>query len=247
MCAHVDDPIAPPRIPTPCRRAPSAGRGSTVIGHSGQIRHLLPLPKMRTAGEVPSISQVASPVKATLTSAKARIAAAIGIHSLAASTNYLLGVFMPLYAQRELGLSAADSMWPPEDDHHWDAAHWHLQPARIPLHDRKPHGVELHLLRLGVDRMRHRLSRRHAVFFLSELFPSNVRTTGLALIHNINFTVVGGLSLLICTWLAQQTGSKMIPAYYVMVTVGVALLCITYFRVRAKSTARSREALQGDL
>lgn len=41
--------------------------------------------------------------------------------------------------------------------------------------------------------------------FLSELFPSNVRTTGLALIHNINFTVVGGLSLLICTWLANSS------------------------------------------
>ena len=58
--------------------------------------------------------------------------------------------------------------------------------------------------------------------------------------------MVGGLSLLICTWLAQQTGSKMIPAYYVMVTVGMALFCITYFRMRASSPAGSREALDSN-
>jgi MHS family proline/betaine transporter-like MFS transporter len=70
--------------------------------------------------------------------------------------------------------------------------------------------------------------------FLAELFPSSVRTTGLALIHNLNFTVVGGLSLLVCTWLAKQTGSKFIPAYYVMTTVAVAMFCIWIFIRKAR-------------
>jgi MHS family proline/betaine transporter-like MFS transporter len=57
-----------------------------------------------------------------------------------------------------------------------------------------------------------------------------VRTTGLALIHNLNFTVVGGLSLLVCTFLAKETGSKFVPAFYVMATVVIALFCIWRFK-----------------
>ncbi|OTP66614.1 MFS transporter [Caballeronia sordidicola] len=52
-----------------------------------------------------------NPIRNTFANAKARIAAAIGLYSLAASTNYLLGVFIPLYAQKVLGMSPADSMW----------------------------------------------------------------------------------------------------------------------------------------
>jgi MHS family proline/betaine transporter-like MFS transporter len=226
----------------------------------------------RNLDETPTFlntSQVSSPVKTTLTSAKARIAAAIGIYSLAASTNYLLGVFMPLYAQRELGLSPADSMWGAIG---YSVAQIFLPPVMGALSDRvgRLRMITIGTLLTGVLSLPafHFMIDNPTVMnytlcvtaltacvmvfqgampsFLSELFPSNVRTTGLALIHNINFTVIGGLSLLICTWLAQQTGSKMIPAYYVMVTVGMALLCISYFRLRASSIAGAREALQGE-
>ncbi|WP_198087578.1 MFS transporter [Variovorax sp. E3] len=211
-------------------------------------------------------SQVESPVRSTLTSAKARIAAAIGIYSLAASTNYLLGVFMPLYAQRELGLSPADSMWGAIG---YSVAQIFLPPVMGALSDRmgRLRMITIGTVLTGVFSLPafHFMIDNPTVLnytlcvtgltccvmvfqgampsFLSELFPSNVRTTGLALIHNINFTVVGGLSLLICTWLAQHTGSKMIPAYYVMVTVGAALLCISYFRMRSFSSAGAPDVL----
>jgi MHS family proline/betaine transporter-like MFS transporter len=81
--------------------------------------------------------------------------------------------------------------------------------------------------------------------FLAELFPNSVRTTGLALIHNLNFTIVGGLSLLICTWLAKQTGSKFIPAYYVMATVAVAMCCVWIFSLKARrETAAQRQLVK---
>lgn len=73
--------------------------------------------------------------------------------------------------------------------------------------------------------------------FLAELFPNSVRTTGLAIIHNLNFTVLGGLSLLVCTWLAKETGSKLIPAFYVMTTVVIALSCVLVFIKKARQDA----------
>lgn len=196
---------------------------------------------------------VASPVATTLASTKARIGAAIGMYSLAASTNYLLGVFIPLYAQRELGMSPADSMWGALG---YSIAQIFLPPVFGAMSDRvgRLKMIVLGTLLTGVFcipafRWMNAmptvavyvscvtgLTACVMVFqgampsFLAELFPSSVRTTGLALIHNLNFTVVGGLSLLICTWLAQQTGSKFIPAYYVMTTVAIALVCTFYFR-----------------
>src|SRR5258708_39671487 len=61
--------------------------------------------------EFKASSQERNPIRNTLATAKTRIAAAIGLYSLAASTNYLLGVFIPLYAQKTLGMSPVDSLW----------------------------------------------------------------------------------------------------------------------------------------
>src|SRR5258707_12605992 len=52
-----------------------------------------------------------SPIRVALTSAKTKIAFAIGVYSLAASTNYLLAVYIPTYAQRELKLDATVAFW----------------------------------------------------------------------------------------------------------------------------------------
>lgn len=198
-----------------------------------------------------------SPVKQTLSQAKARIVCAIGVYSLAASTNYLLGVFIPLYAQKELGMSPADSMWGAVG---YSLAQIFLPPLFGALSDRfgRIQMITTGIVLTGIFTVPAfnwmisnptlgvyitcvtGLTACVMVFqgampsFLAELFPSSVRTTGLALIHNLNFTVVGGLSLLICTWLAKQTGSKFIPAYYVMTTVAVAMFCIWIFIRKAK-------------
>jgi MFS transporter, MHS family, proline/betaine transporter len=232
----------------------------------------------RQLDETPEFARnvkVVNPVVTTLTSAKARIGAAIGVYSLAASTNYLLGVFIPLYAQRELGMSPADSMWGAIG---YSVAQITLPPVFGALSDRVG---RLRMIVIGtvltgafcIPAFRWMIATPTlAVYvtcvtgltacvmvfqgampaFLAELFPSSVRTTGLALIHNLNFTVVGGLSLLVCTWLAQQTGSKFIPAYYVMTTVAIALVCTLYFRrqfgiQRLNEPVASRNGLQDDI
>jgi len=216
--------------------------------------------------EFATTSKVASPVVATLSSSKARIAAAIGVYSLAASSNYLLGVFIPLYAQRELNMSPADSMWgaigyslaqillPPVFGAMSDrvgrlqmvvsgivltgvfcmpAFHWMVADPTVGVYVTCVTGLTICVM----------VFQGAMPSFLAELFPNSVRTTGLAMIHNLNFTVIGGLSLLTCTWLAQQTGSKFIPAYYVMATVAVALLCTLFFKRRLAAQSAGSQAL----
>jgi len=79
--------------------------------------------------------------------------------------------------------------------------------------------------------------------FVAELFPHRTRTTCIAIVHNLTFAVFGGLSLMICTWIANQTGSKFVPAWYVMVTAAVALTCILYFRWRYQPAPVDDQAL----
>jgi MFS family permease len=58
---------------------------------------------------------------------------------------------------------------------------------------------------------------------IARLFPTRVRTTGMAIAYNVAVTVFGGLSPLTVTWLIGATGSQMVPAYYL---VAAALLSL---------------------
>jgi MHS family proline/betaine transporter-like MFS transporter len=199
-----------------------------------------------------------APIVQTVTSAKAKIAFAIGVYSLAASTNYLLAVYIPIYAQRELGLNAEISFV--------GALAFALIQIVMPpfigaLSDRfgRLRFISLGVVAVGLATYPAFLwmisDPSPAVYltcisilaacvmvfqgpmpaFLSELFGSGARTTGLALVHNINFTLFGGMSAFICTLLIHETGSKYIPALYVLVTVVMALVSLTYFAARGRA------------
>ncbi|KLU23624.1 hypothetical protein EOS_23470 [Caballeronia mineralivorans PML1(12)] len=216
--------------------------------------------------EFKASSHERNPIRNTLATAKTRIAAAIGLYSLAASTNYLLGVFIPLYAQKTLGMSAEDSMWGAIG---YSVAQIVLPPVFGALSDRVGRlplittGTLLtviltipafHLMVASPTVGTYvscvtALTACVMVFqgampaFIAELFPHETRTTSIAIVHNMTFAVFGGLSLMICTWIANATGSKFVPAYYVMVTAVLALVCILYFRKRASPVAASASVL----
>jgi MFS transporter, MHS family, proline/betaine transporter len=59
--------------------------------------------------------------------------------------------------------------------------------------------------------------------FLAELFPTNIRYSGIALSVNVAHAVFGGTAPLVATWLIQRTGDKLAPAWYL---VGVALIAM---------------------
>jgi MHS family proline/betaine transporter-like MFS transporter len=58
---------------------------------------------------------------------------------------------------------------------------------------------------------------------LAGLFPVEVRSTGMAIAYNVGVTVFGGFAPLTVTWLIAATGSKLVPAYYI---IAAALLSI---------------------
>jgi MHS family proline/betaine transporter-like MFS transporter len=58
----------------------------------------------------------------------------------------------------------------------------------------------------------------------SELFPSRVLATGLAVAYNFGVTIFGGFASFFVTWLIMRTGSNMAPAFYVMLAAFLSLI-----------------------
>ncbi len=61
---------------------------------------------------------------------------------------------------------------------------------------------------------------------LSELFPTNVRSTGLSLAYNFAVAIFGGFAPFIATVLIAWTGSKLAPTYYIIAANMVSLLAV---------------------
>ncbi|WP_250508354.1 MULTISPECIES: MFS transporter [unclassified Caballeronia] len=61
---------------------------------------------------------------------------------------------------------------------------------------------------------------------LSELFPSRVRTTGLALTHNLAVAIFGGFAPLILTWGVTATHSRLVPGLYVGAAAAISILSL---------------------
>ncbi|MHC5306200.1 MFS transporter [Bartonella sp. LJL80] len=73
---------------------------------------------------------------------------------------------------------------------------------------------------------------------IADIFPTNVRSTGLAVSYNLSVTIFGGFAPLIATWLIQSTHNNMSPSYYVMLTVILSLISICLL-ARRHHTAES--------
>jgi MHS family proline/betaine transporter-like MFS transporter len=50
----------------------------------------------------------------------------------------------------------------------------------------------------------------------SELFPTNVRYSSLSLGYSVSVSIFGGFAPLIFTYLLQQTGNPISPAFYIL-------------------------------
>jgi len=61
---------------------------------------------------------------------------------------------------------------------------------------------------------------------LSEIFPSGVRSTGLALTHNLAVAAFGGFAPLILAWGIARTGSGLIPGIYMVAASAISLTAI---------------------
>ena len=59
---------------------------------------------------------------------------------------------------------------------------------------------------------------------VTDLFPTRIRFTGVALIFNVSFTLFSGMAPLAATTLIRETGSPVSPAYLMMGSAALALL-----------------------
>jgi MFS transporter, MHS family, proline/betaine transporter len=67
------------------------------------------------------------------------------------------------------------------------------------------------------------LSAGSFAVLLTDLFPTRIRFTGVALAFNVSFTLFSGTAPLIATSLIERTGSNVSPAYMMMVSAVIAL------------------------
>jgi len=68
------------------------------------------------------------------------------------------------------------------------------------------------------------LSAGSFAVLLTDLFPTRIRFTGVALAFNVSFTLFSGTAPLIATSLIERTGSNVSPAYMMMVSAVIALI-----------------------
>ncbi|MFX1734865.1 MFS transporter [Paraburkholderia sp. A1RI_3L] len=65
---------------------------------------------------------------------------------------------------------------------------------------------------------------------LSEIFPVQTRTTGMSLAYNVAVTIFGGFGPFIIAWLIRATGTKVAPAFYVMLAAALSIAALVAAR-----------------
>lgn len=61
---------------------------------------------------------------------------------------------------------------------------------------------------------------------LAKLFPTRVRSTGVAVAYNLSVTIFGGFAPFIATWLIARTGNVFAPGYYVVAAAVISLVAL---------------------
>jgi MHS family proline/betaine transporter-like MFS transporter len=69
-----------------------------------------------------------------------------------------------------------------------------------------------------------------SITMLPEMFPKQVRASGMSLVYSVGVALFGGFSPFISTWLVNATGSKLAPAWYLLVVSAVSLLSLLWLR-----------------
>ena len=167
----------------------------------------------------------------------------------------VINFYIPTYARRELGLSATSALWASVvfsgisfvaapfvgmlADHYgrkrvifWSrlvmlimllpSFHWLIV---------APSGERLIVL-LAVLSLLVALQTSPAFTMVPELFPKQVRTTGLSVVFGLGISILGGFSQFFVTWLLHVTGDSMAPAWFLMVTMTLSTVVLFWIKDR---------------
>ena len=119
-------------------------------------------------------------------------------------------------------------------------------PAYLLIRGAGPVGLPLGYLLVGVA-----LSCLVLPTFLSELFPTPVRSTGLAVTYGLASALFGGTAPFLATLLVQRTGNPLVPAYYATAVtlaafIGALLVKETAFQPLDAEEIVNRATLEPD-
>jgi MFS transporter, MHS family, proline/betaine transporter len=67
---------------------------------------------------------------------------------------------------------------------------------------------------------------------IPELFPREVRATGIALTYVVSASIFGGFSPLVASWMVARTGNPLAPAWYVAAACAISLIPLIWLRDR---------------
>jgi MHS family proline/betaine transporter-like MFS transporter len=76
---------------------------------------------------------------------------------------------------------------------------------------------------------------------LAGMFPTAVRSTGMAVSYNVSVALFGGMAPLTVTWLGGLTGSRLVPAYYLTAAAALTIAMVLAFRERPRAVAAIAE------
>jgi hypothetical protein len=70
-------------------------------------------------------------------------------------------------------------------------------------------------------------------FFLTEIMPPEVRTSGVALAYRLTTAIFGGFTPAFCTYLIHVTGNRAIPGMWLSSAAGCGLVASLLAKERA--------------
>lgn len=194
-------------------------------------------------------SKAHSPVRETFADNKLRLMLAIGVYILVTSSSYVIILFMPTFAVRQLGIPSSIAF---TGTLLMGAIQIIACPIAGALADRAGRlrvllwaavifgvsVVPLFALLAATPTMPVFLAlcvvlgllvsayQGPIPAVLSELFPARVRTLGLALTHNLTVAVFGGFAPMILTWAISRTHSNLAPAAYIAAAALLSVMCL---------------------
>jgi MFS transporter, MHS family, proline/betaine transporter len=77
-----------------------------------------------------------------------------------------------------------------------------------------------------------------AISVYAELFPTRFRSTAVSLVYSVAVVLVGGFAPLIVTWLIAATGNPIAPAFYVIGAAAISGAALLNFRDRFREALR---------
>ncbi|PLY59612.1 MFS transporter [Herbaspirillum sp. BH-1] len=69
---------------------------------------------------------------------------------------------------------------------------------------------------------------------LSSIFPPATRVRGMGISYSLGATVFGGFTPFMVTWLVGKTGNPVSPSYYLMGCAAISLVCVSIYHLRLK-------------